>query len=146
MGSTPAGAIKCIYIIVTHGGKAMKYYVFLAAFTLYVSAYTLLGFGREPNRIEFLVSEQPNKAKLIIFSADWCSPCKAAKKEMQENVALKRIVDSYEVITYDFDVAIPMRRKYKVDRVPTFIVVTDDEEIKRQVGFNSAEKLKNFLD
>ena len=63
---------------------------------------------------------------------------------MQENVALKRIVDSYEVVTYDFDVAIPMRRKYKVDRVPTFIVVADDEEIKRQVGFNSTEKLKNF--
>ena len=76
----------------------MKYYVFLAAFTLYVSAYTLLGFGREPNRIEFLVSEQPNRAKLIIFSADWCGPCKAAKKAMQENVALRRIVYSYEVL------------------------------------------------
>jgi thiol-disulfide isomerase/thioredoxin len=124
----------------------MKYYVFLAAFTLYVSAYTLLGFGREPNRIEFLVSEQPNKAKLIIFSADWCGPCKAAKKAMQENVALRRIVDSYEVLEYNFDIAIPMRRKYNVDRVPTFIIVADDEEIKRQVGFNSAEKLKNFLD
>jgi thiol-disulfide isomerase/thioredoxin len=124
----------------------MKYYVFLAAFTLYVSAYTLLGFGREPNRIEFLVSEQPNRAKLIIFSADWCGPCKAAKKAMQENVALRRIVDSYEVLEYNFDIAIPMRRKYNVDRVPTFIIVADDEEIKRQVGFNSAEKLKNFLD
>ena len=124
----------------------MKYYVFLAAFTLYVSAYTLLGFGREPNRIEFLVSEQPNRAKLIIFSADWWGPCKAAKKAMQENVALRRIVDSYEVLEYNFDIAIPMRRKYNVDRVPTFIIVADDEEIKRQVGFNSAEKLKNFLD
>ena len=65
---------------------------------------------------------------------------------MQENVPLKRIVSSYEVVTYDFDVAIPMRRKYKVDRVPTFIVVADDEEIKRQIGFSSVEKLKKFLD
>ena len=86
------------------------------------------------------------RAKLIIFSADWCSPCKAAKKAMKENVKLKRIVNSYEVIEYDFDVAMPMRRKYKVDRVPTFIVVVDDEEIRRQVGFSSTEKLKNFLD
>ena len=73
-------------------------------------------------------------------------PCKAAKKAMLENVALKRIVDSYDVVQYNFDIAIPMRKKYKVDRVPTFIVVADGEEIRRQVGFNSTEKLKNFLD
>ena len=65
---------------------------------------------------------------------------------MKENVELKRIVASYEMIEYDFDVAMPMRRKYKVDRVPTFIVVADGEEIRRQVGFSSTEKLKNFLD
>tara|TARA_R100000278_G_C5348664_1_gene120982 strand:+ start:83 stop:457 length:375 start_codon:yes stop_codon:yes gene_type:complete len=124
----------------------MKYYVFLAAFTLYVSAYTLLGFGREPYRMEFLMSEQPQKAKLVIFSADWCSPCKAAKRAMKEDVNLKRILDSYEVIEYNFDLAIPMRRKYNVDRVPTFIILADDEEVKRQVGFSSTEKLKNFLD
>ena len=69
-----------------------------------------------------------------------------SKKAMLENVALKRIVDSYEVLEYNFDIAMPMRRKYKVDRVPTFIVVADGEEIRRQVGFSSMEKLKNFLD
>ena len=114
------------------------------ALGIYISAYSLLGFSQDPYRMEFLMSKP--RPKLIIFSADWCSPCKAAKKAMQENVPLKRIVGSYEVITYDFDVAIPMRRKYKVDRVPTFIVVADDEEIKRQIGFSSVEKLKKFLD
>lgn len=111
---------------------------------IYISAYALLGFGREPARIEFLMSKA--KPQLLIFSADWCSPCKLAKKAMKENVELKRIVASYEMIEYDFDVAMPMRRKYKVDRVPTFIVVADGEEIRRQVGFSSTEKLKNFLD
>ena len=65
---------------------------------------------------------------------------------MREHVSLKRIVDSYEVIEYNFDIAIPMRRKYNVNKVPTFIVVADGEEIRRQVGFSSTEKLKNFLD
>ena len=65
---------------------------------------------------------------------------------MKENVALKRIVDSYDVVLYNFDTAMPMRRKYKVDRVPTFIVVADGEEIRREVGFSNVEKLKNFLD
>ena len=124
----------------------MKYYVFLAAFTLYVSAYTLLGFGREPYNIEFLVSEQPAKAKLIIFSADWCSPCQAAKKAMKEDVDLKRVVDSYEVIYYDFDTEMTMKKKYKIQKVPTFIILTDDEEVRRQVGFSNSDKLKKFLD
>ena len=111
---------------------------------IYISAYALLGFGRDPARMEFLMSK--TRPKLIIFSADWCAPCKAAKKAMKENVSLKRVVSSYEVVEYNFDVAMPMRRKYKVDRVPTFIVVSDGEEIRRQVGFSSTEKLKKFLD
>ena len=114
------------------------------AIGIYISAYALLGFGREPARMEFLMSKA--RPKLIIFSADWCSPCKAAKKAMKENVSLKRIVESYDVVLYDFDTAMPMRRKYNVDRVPTFVVVADGEEIRRQIGFSSTEKLKNFLD
>ena len=112
--------------------------------SILISLFALKGFSREPLRMDFLMDTA--RPQLIIFSADWCAPCKAAKKAMQQNVALKRIVDSYEVMTYDFDVAIPMRRKHKVDRVPTFIVVADGEEIRRQVGFSSMEKLKNFLD
>tara|TARA_R100000278_G_scaffold64039_1_gene51566 strand:+ start:511 stop:879 length:369 start_codon:yes stop_codon:yes gene_type:complete len=111
---------------------------------IYISAYALLGFGRDPARMEFLMSK--SRPQLIIFSADWCGPCRAAKKAMKENVALKRIIDSYEVIQYNFDVAIPMRKKYNVDRVPTFIVVADGEEVRRQVGFSSVDKFKNFLD
>ena len=111
---------------------------------IYISAYALLGFGRDPARMEFLMSK--SRPQLIIFSADWCGPCQAAKKAMKENVSLKRITDSYEVVKYNFDVAIPMRRKYNVDRVPTFIVVAEGEEIRRQVGFSSVDKLKSFLD
>ena len=112
--------------------------------SILISLFALKRFSREPLRMDFLMDTA--RPQLIIFSADWCAPCKAAKKSMQQNVALKRIVDSYEVMTYDFDVAIPMRRKYKVNRVPTFIILVDDQEIRRQIGFNSVEKLKNFLD
>ena len=65
---------------------------------------------------------------------------------MKESMDVKRIVDSYDVVQYNFDIAIPMRRKYNVNKVPTFIVVADGEEIRRQVGFSSEQKLKNFLD
>ena len=96
------------------------------------------------SEMDFLMSKKP--AKLIIFTATWCGPCKAAKKAMQQDVSLKRIIDTYEVVQYDFDLAIPMRRKYNVRKVPTFIIIAEDEELRRQVGFNSIDKLKNFLD
>ena len=63
---------------------------------IYISAYALLGFGREPARMEFLMSKSRPQANYF-FHADWCGPCKAAQKAMKENVALKRIVDSYDV-------------------------------------------------
>jgi thiol-disulfide isomerase/thioredoxin len=121
-----------------------KYYAICAALSLYISTYTLLGFATEPMRMDFLMDKKP--AKLMIFSADWCGPCRAAKKAMKENVSLKRIIDSYEVVEYNFDHALPMRRKYKVNKVPTFIIVADGQEIKRQVGFSNLDKLKKFLD
>ena len=65
---------------------------------------------------------------------------------MQENVELKRIANGYEIVKYDFDLAIPMKRKYNVTKVPTFIVVSEGEEIRRQVGYSNPQKLKNFLD
>lgn len=125
------------------------YYARFFTLTLIFSLFALKGFSQQgglfnKENMEFLMSKKP--AKLMIFSADWCGPCQAAKKAMKEHVELKRIISSYEVVEYDFDVAIPMRRKYNVDRVPTFIIVSEDEELRRQVGFNSAEKLKNFLD
>ena len=111
---------------------------------LYISAYALLGFSREPYRMDFLVSKP--RPKLIIFAADWCSPCKKAKKAIKENVTLKRIVNSYEVVEYNFDIATPMKRKYNVDRVPTFVIVSDGEELRRQVGYSGTEQLIKFLD
>ncbi len=121
-----------------------KYYIFCAALTFYISMWTLVGFGVGPKRMDFLMSKQP-RPRLIIFSADWCLPCKVARKEMKENQSLKNILDNYNVVIYNFDLAIPSRRKYKVNKVPTYIVEIDGVEIKRQIGFGGTEKFKKFL-
>ena len=112
--------------------------------TILISLFALKGFSREPLRMDFLMDKP--RPQLLIFSADWCGPCQAAKKAMKEDVSLKRIVESYDVVSYNFDIALPMRRKYNVNRIPTFIVVSEGEEIRRQVGFSNPEKLKTFLD
>ena len=65
---------------------------------------------------------------------------------MKENVALKRIVSSYEVIKYDFDVDKEAKKKYNISKVPTYIVEADGIEIRRQVGYRGTEQLIDFLD
>ena len=125
------------------------YYARFFTLSILISLLALKGFAQADgffggSEMDFLMSKKP--AKLLIFSADWCGPCKAAKKAMKEHVDLKRVVGSYEVVEYNFDIAIPMRKKYNVNKVPTFIVVSEGEEIRRQVGYSNPQKLKNFLD
>tara|TARA_Y100000004_G_C8920148_1_gene415044 strand:+ start:119 stop:499 length:381 start_codon:yes stop_codon:yes gene_type:complete len=125
------------------------YYIRFFTLSLIISLLTLKGFAKADgmfggNSLDFLVSKKP--AKLIIFSADWCLPCKVARKEMQRNVQLKRIVQDYEVVKYDFDVDKEAKKKYNINKVPTYIIEIDGQEIRRQVGFGSTEKLIDFLD
>ncbi len=121
-----------------------KYYVFCAALTFYISMWTLVGFGVGPKRMDFLMSNEP-KTRLIIFSADWCLPCKVARKEMRENDSLKEMLENYEVVLYNFDIAIPARRKYNVTKVPTYIIEKDGVEIRRKIGFGGTARFKKFL-
>ena len=121
-----------------------KYYVICAALTFYISMWTLLGFGAGPKRMEFLMGNKP-KPRLIIFSADWCLPCKVARKEMRENQSLKDMLENYNVVIYDFDTAIPSKRKYKIEKVPTYIIENDGKEVRRQIGFGGTAKFKKFL-
>ena len=121
-----------------------KYYIFCAALTFYISMWTLVGFGVGPKRMDFLMSNEP-KTRLIIFSADWCLPCKVARKEMRENDSLKEMLENYEVVLYNFDIAIPARRKYNITKVPTYIIEKDGVEIRRKIGFGGTARFKKFL-
>lgn len=125
------------------------YYIRFFTLSLIISLLTLKGFAQADgffggSEMDFLMSKKP--AKLIIFSADWCLPCKVARKEMQQNVELRRIVDSFEVIKYDFDVDNEAKKKYNINKVPTYIIEIDGEEIRRQVGYGGTKKLIDFLD
>ena len=125
------------------------YYIRFFTLSLIISLLTLKGFAQADgffggSEMDFLMSKKP--AKLIIFSADWCLPCKVARKEMQQNVELRRIVDSFEVIKYDFDVDNEAKKKYNINKVPTYIIEIDGQEIRRQVGYGGTKKLIDFLD
>ena len=125
------------------------YYLRFFTLSILISLLALKGFSQADgffggSEMDFLMSKKP--AKLIIFSADWCLPCKVARKEMKENVELKRIVDSYQVIKHDFDVAKEAKKKYNISKVPTYIIEVDGQEIRRQVGYRGTKQMIDFLD
>tara|TARA_B100000085_G_scaffold234952_1_gene222997 strand:- start:84 stop:470 length:387 start_codon:yes stop_codon:yes gene_type:complete len=119
--------------------------VIIATLSLYISLYTLLGFSSEPRRMDFLMTTKP-KTKLVLFSANWCLPCKMIHKWMAQDKVIKQLISEYDLEHYDFDLDKSMRAKYNVNKIPTLIVIKDEEEKARKVGIGSGKTgLELFL-
>jgi thioredoxin 1 len=118
----------------------------IAALSFYISIHSLLGFASEPRRMDFLMTAKP-KTKLVLFSANWCLPCKMINKWMQEDKVIKKLISQYEIEYYDFDLDKAMKKKYDVKKIPTLIVVRDGVEKARKIGISSGKKgLESFLE
>jgi len=118
----------------------------IAALSFYISIYSLLGFSSEPRRMDFLMKTKP-KTKLVLFSANWCLPCKMINKWIKEDKVIKKLISQYELEYYDFDLDKAMRKKYDVKKIPTLIVVRDGAEKARKIGISSGKKgLESFLE
>ncbi|SIO07194.1 Trypsin-like peptidase domain-containing protein [Singulisphaera sp. GP187] len=74
---------------------------------------------------------------LLDFQASWCGPCQ------QMRPAIKQLIDNgYPVKEIDIDKSPDFAAKYRVDAVPTFIVIDGDgQELARSKGAQSAGKL-----
>ena len=79
--------------------------------------------------------------QLYEFTADWCGGC----QQMQPTIS--RVAHAgVDVRQVDFDTHRHLAAKANVDRLPTFIVVSDGQEVDRIVGAASFEKLMNAVD
>jgi hypothetical protein len=87
---------------------------------------------------------------LLAFTAEWCGPCQQFKRDY---MADKELTAGYEVEIIDGDRAKEMAKDFEVKSYPTFIVVKvakngvlkKDNVVKRQAGYTSAEKFKDWL-
>lgn len=75
--------------------------------------------------------------KLMIFSADWCGACKNLKKDLPE-------IDTsdFEIEVVDIDSNPALKTKFKIRSLPTSIILIENEEKSRKIGYDKKEYKK----
>lgn len=84
-------------------------------------------------------NEEINKEKVLVdFYADWCGPCRAMG-EVLENI------NDLDILKVNVDERSDIAQKYGVMSIPTVILFSKGEEIKKHVGYLSKEDLLSWL-
>ena len=79
---------------------------------------------------------------LLVWTADWCSACKKLKAVTEELRA-----EGFDIYYIDYDENSKEAKKSGVKSLPTSIVYTDGEEVKRIVGTaNAEEQIREVLE
>lgn len=83
--------------------------------------------------------------KAIRFHAAWCGPCRAYKP-LWENVAKELSDEPIEFISVDLDKDTEgLAAKYRVQSIPTTVIIKDGEVASKEVGLITEQKLKELI-
>jgi len=78
--------------------------------------------------------------QVLAFTADWCQACQRDKPKLAE---LRR--QGVEVVEIDYDARPDLVRKYRVRRLPTYIVLKDGKEVERTEDIFLLIKILRFI-
>lgn len=111
-----------------------KQYLALLLLTWMISAATVCAYDNVASKT------------LLIFSADWCKYCQIAKNDINTDPRLSETIKKYEIVIWDYDLDKEAVIGYNVKTIPTFIVLENNKETKRQIGYRGGPKqLNKFL-
>jgi len=82
--------------------------------------------------------------KITKYSADWCQPCKALQKTMDEILPSYNTNVLYNVV--DIEEEIDLASELKIMSVPTMIFEKDGEIVCRFSGTKSGNEIKEIID
>jgi hypothetical protein len=79
----------------------------------------------------------PRAKRVLCFVTDSCIPCNAAKRECEEWMrpsgwTFGTTADCHVQYVDDSGIA----ERYKVETFPTFVLIVDEKELKRQTGYD----------
>ncbi|OGE26531.1 thioredoxin [Candidatus Daviesbacteria bacterium RIFCSPLOWO2_02_FULL_40_8] len=82
--------------------------------------------------------------KLLDFWAPWCQPCKMMEPVIHE--LEEEMKDRVEIVKINVDEdSEGVAAKFGVMSIPTFVVLKDDQETGRKVGFTQKTELLKLL-
>ncbi|XP_072956509.1 thioredoxin H2-2 [Typha angustifolia] len=85
---------------------------------------------------QFQASKDSNKLMVIDFSASWCGPCRFIEPAFKALAA--KFTDAV-FVKIDVDELSEVSRKWRVEAMPTFVLVKGGQEVSRVVGAKKDE-------
>jgi len=85
-----------------------------------------------------------DKATLILFSADWCGPCKMLKPTLEK--IEESFSESYNFVKVDISEVEETTKRFNIKNIPTCVITKAGKEIGRFSGVRSEIQIKNFLE
>lgn len=83
-----------------------------------------------------------NGKVVVDFFATWCGPCKMLGPVFEK---VSDEVNDVKFVKLDVDKFNDIAREYGVMSVPTLILFENGKEVKKEIGFMSEDKLKDFI-
>ena len=80
--------------------------------------------------------------KIVFFTARYCGKCRALKRRFKD---LENSLTDIDLIFSDIDIERSKARLFKVDGVPTLILMDNELEIKRLSGTILEEDILDFI-
>lgn len=81
---------------------------------------------------------------LVLFSAEWCGPCKVLKPNMES--VEEELKDSYSFVKADISENEENTKRFGIKNIPTCILIQGDKEISRFSGVKTPDQIKKFLE
>lgn len=76
--------------------------------------------------------------KILKFEANWCMPCKALSKTLEDSIFSDIEIEKIDI---DEEKNLELINKYQIRSVPTLIYFKDDIEIGKTIGNIPKEKI-----
>lgn len=78
---------------------------------------------------------------LVVFSADWCPPCKALQPVIEQFSAAHTTINCFKVNVESSDMA----AKANIANIPTIILYVEGKEVLRLVGLQTLAGLEKAV-
>lgn len=92
------------------------------------------------------LAAEEDRLVVIDFTAVWCGPCKQMDRVTWSNASVvKWLRENAVAIQVDVDREPAVARKFRVNAMPTVVVLRDGKEVDRAVGFRDAKGFMKWM-